>query len=105
VRQSLFHRCAVVSTLIVLALTLYWAGEISEMRAASRRRLIEHWPVACVFLVALAGNLTALMYGIARSLYLMETGRRLRHVSQQVETEAGVHRSLAQALDAHERES
>jgi len=103
-RQNLFQRCVVLSTLIVFAISLYWLGELTSLGGRVRGGLLVYWQVAALFLIVLMANLTALFYGAARRLYLMETGRRLRHVDQQVQGEGRVNRSLSRALAAQDRE-
>jgi hypothetical protein len=39
-------------------------------------------------------NLSALCYGIARWVFLRDTGRKLRHVDEQLRTDDGLHEEL-----------
>jgi hypothetical protein len=49
-------------------------------------------------LLVLFLNLCAVYYGIARWLFLRDTGRKLTHVDRQLSTGAGIHEDLRRLL-------
>ncbi len=85
---------AFLAALTVFLLAAWLAGELSFLAPykATLFRLHGTVIVGAVLLVFL--NLCALYYGLARWLFLRETGRKLTHVDRQLITSEGVHQDL-----------
>jgi hypothetical protein len=53
-----------------------------------------HGPVILGALLVVFVNLSAAYYGLARWLFLRDTGRKLRHIDRQLIVSEGVHQDL-----------
>jgi len=89
---------AFLAALTVFLLTGWLAGELRFL-TPYRTALFQLYGtviVAAVLVVFL--NLCALYYGIARWLFLRDTGRKLTYVDRQLITSQGVHEDLPPQL-------
>ena len=89
----------IANTAFLAALTLFlliaWlAGELSFLAAykAALFHLHGTFIIAVVLVVFL--NLCAVYYGVARWVFLRDTGRKLTHVDRELITSHGVHEDL-----------
>jgi hypothetical protein len=89
---------AFLAALIVLLLVMSLLGELQYL-VPYKRVIAQYLPLigGAVGLVFL--NLFAMIYSLARLLFLKNTGRKLAHVEKQLRAGDGVARELADRLE------
>ena len=89
---------AFLAALSLFLLVAWLAGELSFLAPHKGLLFRRHGVVIGVGTVLVFLHLCALYYGIARWLFLRDTGRKLTHVDQQLGTADGVHPDLREHL-------
>jgi hypothetical protein len=89
----------IANTAFLAALTLFllaaWlAGELSFLAPYKAALFRLHGPFILGALLVVFVNLSAVYYGVARWLFLRDTGRKLQHVDRQLIASEGVHEDL-----------
>ena len=87
-----------LTSILMLAVGFYVVGELKFL--APYRELLWHRyaPVIGWFLLAVFGNLFAVIYAINRKLFLKDTGKKLAHVEKQIRTGSSISEELSQRL-------
>jgi hypothetical protein len=84
---------------LVLLLAVFWVGGQTTFLAPYNRLLVrEHGLQIGLFLLVLFVNLFALFYGLARVLFLRDTGVKLHHLDRQLTTRDTVLTDLSRRL-------
>ena len=90
---------AVLAALLMM-LSLFWvAGETTFLAPYKRLLFAEHGVQIGVFLLVVFVNLFAGCYGMARVLFLKDTGHKLHHLDRQLVTRDTVLSDLTQRLE------
>jgi hypothetical protein len=76
-----------ITTFLILA---FLAGELSYLSAYKNALFRMHGVRLCVVTLLVFLNLCGLYYGLARVLFLRDTGRKLEHLDHQLGTADGV---------------
>lgn len=85
---------------LLLLLLIFWVGGETTFLAPYRRALfLEHGARIAVVLLVLFVNLFAACYGLARLLFLRDTGLKLLHLDRQLATRDSVLSDLSQRLE------
>jgi hypothetical protein len=85
---------------LVLLLAIFWVGGETTFLAPYKRLLFTEYGVHLgVFLLVLFINLFAACYGLARVLFLKDTGVKLQHLDRQLATRDTVLTDLTQRLE------
>jgi hypothetical protein len=85
---------AFLSALTVFLLTAWLAGELSFLAPFKVALFRLHGTLIIGGVLLVFFNLCAIYYGLARWLFLRDTGRKLTHVDRQLMTSEGVHEEL-----------
>jgi hypothetical protein len=81
---------AVLAALVLLLMVFWVAGETTFLAPYKRMLFWEHgWDIAAVAVVVLV-NLFGLFYGLARLIFLKNTGVKLHHLDRQLSTRDAV---------------
>ncbi len=91
---------AALTTFLIVA---WLAGELSFLAPFKTGLFEQYGLVIAGAVVLLFMHLSALYYGIARWLFLRDTGRKLRHVDRQLGTPEGLHDDLREPIAASRR--
>jgi hypothetical protein len=84
---------------LVLLLAILWVGGETTFLVPYKRELFRaHGATIGVFLVVVFLNLFALCHGLARVLFLKDTGHKLHHVDRQLATRDSVLSDLTDHL-------
>jgi hypothetical protein len=84
---------------LVLLLTVFWVGgELTYLAPYKRLLFRDHGLQIGLFLLVLFVNLFALFYGLARLLFLKDTGVKLHHLDRQLATRDTVLLDLSNRL-------
>ena len=90
---------AVLSALILL-LAVFWIGGETTFLAPYKRLLFTEYGVQIgLFLLVVFVNLFAAFYGLARVLFLKDTGVKLHHIDRQLTTRDTVLADLTERLE------
>ena len=89
---------AFLAALSVLVLTGWLAGELSFLAPYKHVLFGRYGVVIAAGALLVFLNLCAVYYGLARWLFVRETGRKLAHVDQQLLASDGVHENLPARL-------
>ena len=90
---------AVLASLILM-LSVFWvAGETTFLAPYKRLLFTEYGVQIGLFLLVVFVNLFAACYGIARVLFLKDTGVKLRHIDRQLATSDTVLADLTTRLE------
>lgn len=85
---------------LLMLLALFWvAGETTFLVPFKRELFREHGLHIGVFLLVVFVNLFALCYGVARLLFLKDTGHKLHHLDRQLATRDSVLADLSARLE------
>ena len=89
----------IANTAFLAALTLFlliaWlAGELSFLAAYKTALLHLHGAFIISVVLVVFLNLCAIYYGVARWMFLRDTGRKLTHVDRELITSQGVHEDV-----------
>ncbi len=85
---------------LLLLLGLFWvAGETTFLVPFKRDLFREHGVHIGLFLLVVFMNVFALCYGIARVLFLKDTGHKLHHLDRQLATRDSVLADLSERLE------
>ena len=85
---------------LVLLLAVFWVGGETTFLAPYKRLLFTEYDVQVgLFLLVLFINLFAACYGVARVLFLKDTGVKLQHLDRQLATRDTVLADLTQRLE------
>jgi len=85
---------AFAAALTLFLLVAWLAGEVSYL-APFKYALFQLYGRVLVAAAAIVFlNLCALYYGVARWLFLRDTGRKLMHIDRQLSTPEGMHQEL-----------
>jgi hypothetical protein len=85
---------AFAAALMTFLIVAWTAGELAFLAPFKALLFHRHGSVIVGAIFLLFLNLCALCYGIARWLFLRDTGRKLRHVDEQLRTDDGLHEEL-----------
>jgi hypothetical protein len=85
---------AFLAALTVFLLAAWLAGELSFLAPYKVALFRLHGPHIALGTLIVFLNLCALYYGLARWMFLRETGRKLMHVDRQLVASDGVRREL-----------
>jgi hypothetical protein len=85
---------AFLAALSVFLLASWLAGELSFLAPYKVALFREYGMVIAVGALLVFLHLCAAYYGVARWLFLRETGRKLMHVDRQLIASEGVHQDL-----------
>ena len=86
---------AAITTFLIVA---WLAGELSYLSAYKTALFRRHGVRLGVLTLLIFLNLCGLYYGVARVLFLRDTGRKLRHLDRQLGTRDGVIDELGDQL-------
>ena len=85
---------------LILMLSVFWvAGETTFLAPYKRLLFTEYGLQIALFLLVVFVNLFAACYGIARVLFLKDTGVKLRHIDRQLVTSDTVLADLTTRLE------
>ena len=85
---------------LLLMLAVFWIGGETTFLAPYKRLLFTQYGVTIgLFLLVHFVNLFAACYGLARMLFLKDTGRKLRHLDRQLATRDTVLSELTDRLE------
>ena len=85
---------------LVLLLTVFWVGgETTYLTPYKRLLLRAHGVQIGLFLLVLFVNLFALFYGLARLIFLRDTGVKLHHLDRQLTTRDTVLADLTRRME------
>jgi hypothetical protein len=88
------------SAALLLLLAIFWvAGETTFLTPFKRELFTEYGIHIGVFLLVVFVNLFAVCYGIARVLFLKDTGHKLHHLDRQLATRDSVLADLSSRLE------
>ena len=90
---------AFLAAMIVLVILLSLMGDLQYLAPYKRAIFPRYLPVMAGAVGVLFLNVFALVYLIARALFLKDTGRKLAHVEKQLRAGDVVARDLAARLD------
>ena len=82
---------AFLAALTVFLLTAWVAGELTFLAPYKGVLFRDHGVFILGSLLVLFVNLSAVYYGLARWLFLRDTGRKLTHMDRQLIASEGVH--------------
>jgi hypothetical protein len=85
---------AFLATLMLFLLTGWLAGELSFLAPYKTALFRLHGLQIATVVVLVFFHLCALFYGLARWLFLRDTGRKLMHIDRQLIASDGVHQDL-----------
>jgi hypothetical protein len=85
---------AFLAALTMFLLAAWLAGELSFLAAYKVALFHHHGMVIAVGALLVFFNLCAAYYGLARWLFLRDTGRKLMHVDRQLIASDGVHQDV-----------
>jgi hypothetical protein len=85
---------AFLAALTTFLLTAWLAGELTFLAPYKSALFREHGMVIAGGVLLVFLNLCAAYYGLARWLFLRDTGRKLAHVDRQMIASDGVHQDL-----------
>jgi hypothetical protein len=91
------------AALTLFLLVAWLAGELSFLAPYKTALFRLHGTVIVGGALMVFLNLCAIYYGIARWLFLRDTGRKLTHVDRQLSTPEGVHQELRAYLPSRKR--
>jgi hypothetical protein len=93
---------AFLAAMILLLLAFWTLGQLAFL-APYKRFVFTHyfWIIVSAAVVTFV-NLFALSYGLARTLFLKDTGRKLAHVERQLQTPDTIVRDLSERLAGEE---
>ncbi len=94
---------AFLAALTLFLLAAWLAGELSFQATYKRSLFRAHGPALAAGALLIFFHLCALYYGIARRLFLRDTGRKLTHLDSQLTTSEGVHQELRGHLTSARR--
>lgn len=94
---------AFLAALTLFLLAAWLAGELSFLAPHKALLFRSHGVVIGIGALLVFLNLCAVYYGVARWLFLRDTGRKLGHVDQQLTTADGVHQDLRAHLASTRR--
>lgn len=94
---------AFAAALTTFLIVVWLAGELSFLARFKAGLFEQYGLVIAGAIVLLFVHLSALYYGIARWLFLRDTGRKLRHVDRQLGTPEGLHDDLREPIAASRR--
>ena len=84
----------------MLLLTVFWVGGETTFLAPYKRLLIrEHGVQIGLFILVIFVNLFALFYGLARLIFLKDTGVKLHHLDRQLTTRDTVLADLTRRIE------
>ena len=89
---------AFAAALMTFLIVAWTAGELAFLAPFKALLFHRHGWVIVGAILLLFLNLCALCYGIARWVFLRDTGRKLRHVDEQLRTDDGLHEELRPLL-------
>lgn len=85
---------------LLMLLALFWiAGETTFLVPFKRELFREHGVHIGLFLLVVFVNLFALCFGVARLLFLKDTGHKLHHLDRQLATRDSVLADLSARLE------
>lgn len=96
----MIQNVAFLAVLTLFLLVAWLAGELSFLAPYKGVLFRRHGVLIGSAALLVFLNLCALYYGLARWLFLRDTGRKLTHIDQQLTTGEGVHQELRQHLTA-----
>ena len=87
-----------LTSILMLAAGFYVVGELRFL--APYRELLWHRYASVIgwFLLAVFGNLFAVIYALNRKLFLKDTGKKLAHVEKQIRTGSSISEELSQRV-------
>ena len=85
---------AFLAALTVFLLVAWLAGELSLLAPYKSALFRHHGTLIVAGVLLVFFNLCAAYYGLARWLFLRDTGRKLMHVDRQLITSEGVHQDV-----------
>ena len=85
---------AFAAALMTFLIVAWTAGELAFLAPFKTLLFHRHGSVIVGAILLLFLNLCALCYGIARWVFLRDTGRKLRHVDEQLRTDDALHEEL-----------
>lgn len=89
-----------VLAVLVLLLATFWTASATTFLAPYKRTIVhEHGFYIAGFLLVLFLNLFALFYGLARLLFLKDTGVKLHHLDRQLTTRDTVLTDLTRRIE------
>jgi len=88
------NNTAFLAAMTVVVLTGWLAGELSFLAPYKMALFRYHGLRILTGLVLVFVHLCALFYGLARWLFLRDTGRKLMHVDRELIASDGVHQDL-----------
>jgi hypothetical protein len=87
-------------SLLIMMVALFWvAGETTFLAPYKRLLFTEYGVQIGVFLLVVFVNLFATCYGLARLLFLRDTGHKLHHLDRQLVTRDTVLADLSRRLE------
>ena len=92
--EAMIANAAFVAALTTFLIVAWLAGELAFLAPFKAVLFHQHGWLIVGAILLLFLNLCALYYGIARWLFLRDTGRKLPHVDQQLRTDDGLHEEL-----------
>lgn len=99
----MIQNTAFLAVLTLFLLVAWLAGELTFLAPYKGLLFRDHGIVMAAGALLVFFHLCALYYGLARWLFLRDTGRKLNHVDQQLTTDEGVHQDLREHLTAVRR--
>lgn len=86
----MIRNCAFLAAVTVFLMTAWVAGKATILAPYKRQLFDEHgWFIAGAVLVVFL-DLFGIYYGVARLLFLRDTGRKLGHLDRQLQTRDAV---------------
>lgn len=89
---------AFLAALVLFLLAAWIAGELSFLAPFKTLLFARYGTVIVGGALLVFINLCTLFYGLARLLFLRDTGRKLTHLDRQLITSEGVHQELREHL-------
>jgi hypothetical protein len=99
----MIQNTAFLAALTTFLLVAWLAGELTFLAPYKSAIFRQHGLVIGIGVLLVFFNLCALFYGIARWLFLRDTGRKLTHVDQQILTSDGIHQDVRDQLSTMRR--
>jgi hypothetical protein len=96
----MIQNTAFLATLTTFLVTAWIAGELTFLAPYKAALFRQYGLVIGGGVLLLFLNLSAAYYGVARWLFLRDTGRKLTHVDQQLRTSDGFHDDLRPHLNS-----
>jgi hypothetical protein len=94
---------AFLAALVLFLLVAWIAGELRFLVPFKTLLFARYGSVIVGSALLVFLNLCSLFYGLARLLFLRDTGRKLTHLDRQLVTSDGVHQDLRQPLASPRR--